>query len=128
MFILDTDKKAFADSKWASFEEAKFLIAPTSNLAFQRTFARLQAPFRKKLEKGSLDPKISQQISCEAIADSLLLDWKDVFSPDGKAVAFNKELAQKLLIQRPDIREFVMEFALELENFKVENVKEMGED
>lgn len=126
MFVIDSKQNVLQKATWGKFRGGDFLIAPTSNLAFQRAVNRLQAPHRKKIEKGTLDPQTSLDISCEAMGEHLVLGWKNVAMADGKEVTFSPDEAKKLLIAMPDFREFVQDYALDLENFRQAETEELG--
>lgn len=112
---------------WTTFEGSQFKVASSTSTSFQRSLNRLQAPYRKKLDKGTLDPKISRQILCEAMAQSLLLDWKDVTNAKNEEVPFSKESAEQALLNNDDLREYLQEYATDLENFRQEEIKQEGE-
>lgn len=127
MIVLDQGNKVFVDSAWTKFDGASFHVAQANNAKFQRVFQSLQLPHRRKIDKGTMDPQESQAIAIEAMATGLLLDWKGIVTPDKQEIPFSKDMAIALLTQRPDIREHLQEFALELENFRAETVAAMGE-
>lgn len=110
---------------WADFGGGRFKIAHTNNMVFQREMTRLQAPFRKKLDKGTLDPKTQLDIMCKAMARGILLDWRNVGS-GGQEIPFSEEAAIKVLTHNSELREFVQDFALDLENYREEEVEETG--
>lgn len=112
---------------WFTFREGKFLIAHTNNMVFQRLFTRLQAPYRKKIEKATLDPKIQLETMCKAMAKGVLLDWKNVGS-EGKKVEYSEDAAYNVLMFNSELREFVQDTALDLENFREEEIEALGND
>lgn len=129
MFTIKKDTSKQVAGTWKAFGggDSRFLIAHTSNLRFQRKLNSLQAPYRKKIEKGTLDPKISRDILCEAMADGLLLDWENVALEDGgDPIAYTPELGKQALLCNEDLREFVSEIAADLENFRNEEIKAQG--
>ena len=111
---------------WTTFAGSKFKVASTSSTKFQRSLNRLQAPYRRKIEKGTLDPKVSREILCQAMSEALLLDWADVEDGDKKPVEFSQEMAFKALMNNDDLRDYISEFSQDLENFRAEELKEMG--
>lgn len=113
------------NGSWAEFQGGKFLIAHTSNISFQREFQRLQHPYRKQINRGTLDPKISNEIMCKAMAHSLLLDWNNVNS-DNQPLPYSKDAAYAVLLQNEELREFVQEYSLNLDNFRKEEIQEAG--
>jgi hypothetical protein len=60
------------------------------------------------------------------MAGGLLLDWKDVINSNKEEVPFSPEMAEMALKNNDDLREFLQEFALDLENFRAEEMEEEG--
>ena len=114
-----------SEGVWADFGEGRFKIAHTNNMVFQREFARLQAPYRKKIERGTLDPKIQLSIMCKAMAKGILLDWENVGS-EGQTIPYSREMAEKVLFNNSDLRDFVTEFSTDLENYVTEELEDLG--
>jgi len=127
MFDLDkTTAEQESNGVWTDFNGGKFRIAHTNNMVFQREIARLQAPYRKKIDKGTLDPKIQLEIMCKAMARGILLDWKNVGSK-GQEIPYNEDSAISVLTLNSDLREYIQDFALDLENFRQEEIEDTGE-
>lgn len=123
--ITDTKKvNAQKDGVWATLGESSFKIAHIGNLKFQRILNRLQAPHRKEIAKGTLDPGISKKLLSEAMAKGLVLDWKDVVDADGKDVPFDEGICEKCLYNNDEVRDFVQEFSQDMANFKTEELEE----
>ena len=122
--IDSSNEEGFERGIWADFSGSGMLIANTGNLEYQRELSRLQQPYRKKIERGTLDPKTTKHILCKAIADAVLVDWKDVIDGKGKEVKFSKEVAYKALTDNEDLRDFVIDFATNYENYKYETVED----
>ena len=110
---------------WTTFGAGKFLVAHTNNMVFQREITRLQAPYRKKIDKATLDPKIQLEIMCKAMAKGILRDWKNV-GAEGKEIPYNEDDAYKVLLLNSDLREYIQDFALDLENFRAEEIEDTG--
>lgn len=123
---VDNSTKKQVDGVWTQFGGSKFKIASTTSTKFQRVLNRLQAPYRKKIEKGTLDPKISKEILCQAMAEGLLVDWDQVVDGENNPVPFDAEVAFKALMNNDDLKEYLTEYAADLENFRTEEVQEMG--
>jgi hypothetical protein len=126
MIIIDNDNSLVESGVWADFGGSQFLIAGYNNPKFQRTLTRLQAPHRRKIEKGTLDPVESKGILCRAIAEGILMDWKNVKKKDGTVVSYNVELGAQALANNEDLRDFIQEFSLDLSNFKAEDEEYEG--
>ena len=124
--IASVDQNAEENGTWAEYRGGQFLIARNSNIRFQRAINRLQQPHFKKIMKGKLDPQIARESTCEAMAEGILLDWKDVVDERGKEVKFTKELGKQYLLADTDFREFVAEFSDDSANFRREYIEELA--
>lgn len=127
MLNVDQSTKKQTEGTWTKFGDSKFKVASSSSTKFQRALNRLQAPYRKKIDKGTLDPKISKDLLCEAMADALIVDWKDVVSAEGP-VEYSPEVAKRALMNNDDLREFLLEYSQDIQNFRDEEVAEAGKD
>ena len=59
------------------------------------------------------------------MAKGILLDWKDV--GDGEQeIPFSEEVAVKVLANNSELREYIQDFALDLGNFREEEIEETG--
>lgn len=126
--IFDADLSSVDDGVWKSYNGSDFRVAHISNTKFQRALARLQQPYRRKLQEGSLDPKINQDIVCQAMSEGVLLDWNKVVTKKGVAVEYSKENAHTLLKRDPEFRDWVTEIATQMANYREEEVEALGED
>ena len=126
MLNIDEGMPLTESGAWEIFDGSKFLIAHTTNLKFQRELARLQQPHRKKIEAGTMDPKLSKELVCRAMSTGLLLDWANVVNGQKESVPFSIEAAFKVLMNNTAFREFVSEFSSNLENFRQQEVEEVG--
>jgi hypothetical protein len=109
---------------WVDYDGGSFLVAHFSSSDFQRALNREQAPYKKKVDKGTLDPKISKRILCKAMAEGLLLDWKEVENRKKEDIPYSKENATAALMNDDDFREFVQEFSMESDNYRAEQIDE----
>lgn len=127
MIVIQNSRNAELDEgKWAKFQGSEFLIAHTSSLRFQRSLQRLQAPFRKQIEKGTMDPEDSKIIVCRSMSEAILKDWRDVVGPDGAPLSYTKDLGYTALMNNEELREFVQEYSTELANFRAAEIEEKG--
>ena len=124
--INNPDKAVEEEGVWTPFGGSKFKVASSTNMKFQKLFARLQLPYHKKIDKGSLDPKIGLGIMCESLAATVLLDWEDVLGEDGEPVAYTPELGQKILQNHSDLRQHIQDFAADIENYRIADREVLG--
>ena len=126
MISVDSEFNKAKDGVWTEFEGSRFLIAHMSNLRFQRKLAGLRQPHLSKINRNTIDPKLGQEITCKAMAGTILLDWENVGNSKGENVPFEESLAATVLIKQPDLREYVSDFAVNLEHFRDEKIDESG--
>lgn len=110
---------------WANYHGAQFKIAHTSNSNFLRTLARLQAPFRKDIEKNRMDPDQTKDIVAEALATNILKDWA-VKDEHGNDVPYTSKIGKVALLSDEGLREFVQEYATDLSNYRDEDIEDKG--
>jgi len=121
MIVFDTKSAKLDTGVWKKFGGSEFLIKPSSDLRFQRSLGKLSAPYRKKIERGTLDPKVAQDNLCKAMAEHIVVGWRHVCSSDGEEVSYTSERCEQALLNNEDLREFVQDISLDLENFKDES-------
>ena len=121
MFVIDAiDPKAETEGLWFEFSGSKFKIASTSSVAYQKRLSKLYAPHRRKIEQGKLDPETGSDLVATALAGQVLTDWKDVQTVDGKTVKFSVEVAKEALVANQDLRDWILECANDISNFRSE--------
>lgn len=111
------------DGVWTPYAGGEFLIASINSHAFMRYYNSLQRPHQKQIEKGTLDPAVSQEILCRALSKYILLDWKNV-GDKGAPLAYSVETAFNALMANPELRSFVQEFSIDVSNFRAEEEAE----
>jgi hypothetical protein len=126
MFEFDADLKTVDTGVWAEWGGSKFLIAHISNMKFQRALARLQQPHRSKIERGTLDPKTNRDILAKAMAEGVLLGWRDVCNSKKEPTEYSLENAFTALTKSVEFRDFVAEFAGNLMNYREEQLEDLG--
>ena len=126
MINVDNEFSKTKDGVWVEFEGSRFLIAHMSNLRFQRKLANLRQPHLSKINRNTIDPKLSQEITCKAMAGTILLGWDHVVNNVGEKVEFTEELAASVLVKQPDVREFVSDYAVNLEHFRDDQIEQTG--
>lgn len=124
-FNIDSNNKTgYNNGVWANFQGSELLIANTGNIAYQRLVTRLQQPYHKKIERGTLDPNVMKDLLCKSLAEEILLNWRNVIDGEGNDVDYSKEIALSALSANEDLRDFVIDFASNYDNFKEEAIEE----
>jgi hypothetical protein len=126
MINVDHNPVETEEGVWTEYEGSRVRIAHISCMEFQRKLSRLQQPYVKQIEKKSLDPKVQKKIMCEAMAGTIFRD-ADFVNSSGEPVPFTAELAAKVLANQFGLREFITEYASNLDNYRQEEAKALGE-
>jgi hypothetical protein len=100
------------------YEGSRFRVAHAGNVKFQRALSRIQKPYRRQIEKGELDPGTQKKLLVKAISQAILLDWSKVTDSSGKEIPYTPALGEQALMNDEALREFIMEFSMDLANFK----------
>lgn len=125
MFEINAFDEKKQEGTWVEYGGGEFLISWAHNPKFQKAYKRITKPYKKQIDKDTLDGELSTKLLCEAFAETILLDWKNV-SSDGVEIKYSREAAMGALINNPEFRDFVAGFSAELENFKKEEVEEVS--
>lgn len=100
-------------------EGASLKVARLGNKENRALIQKLTAPHRVALRNGKLGDDVIERITIEAMAATILLDWKGI-ELDGKALPYSRENAIKLLTEYKDFREQVSAFAADIALFQDE--------
>jgi hypothetical protein len=118
-------KKAFGTNKALENEGAWVELGDGASVKVARLGNKLNADLIKKLIKphkvalrnDRLPDDVMEKITIEAMATTLLLDWKGI-EDDGKPVPYTKENAVRLLTEYKDFRDQISAFSNELAIFQ----------
>lgn len=124
----DADLSNLDKGIWRVYDDVEFRLTHISNIRFQRSLAKHQQPYRRKLTEGTLDPKISQEILCKAMGEAIIIDWRGKMADSqGNQIPYTSENASYLLNRDPDFRDWVAAEASNMAAFRIEEVRALGE-
>lgn len=126
--FFDSDLSSVDSGVWKKYEGSEFLVAHISNMKFQRALSKHQQPYRRKLQEGALDPKINQAVVCKAMAEGVLLNWRNVTTTKKEEVPYTLENAVQLLSRDPAFRDWITEVSTQMANYRTEEVEALGEE
>ena len=109
---------------WASWRDgARFKVARLGNKKFRRLWDSKRRPFLKQIRQDKFPPDDELRISCECLAETVLLDW-DGIEANGKKLKYTPALGIQYLMQSQELRNAVTELADDEENFRVDVAEE----
>lgn len=121
-----TDTTAEVEGKWFPLGDGEIKVARTGNNRYREALRTKVNLHGEEMNKGLMELDISDDLLCEVIAATILLDWKN-FTDEGKPCAYSKETAKAMLLKYRDFRDIVVSKADNMENFrKVQGDKDRG--
>lgn len=115
-----TNSSKEIEGAWIDLGEgASLKVARLGNKENRALIQKLTTPHRVALRNGKLGEDLVEKITIEAMAATILLDWKGI-ELDGKALPYSRDNAIKLLTEYKDFREQVSAFAADIALFQDE--------
>lgn len=118
---LAIDNSAETEGVWVEFVDGcEFRIARMNNPAWENYVAK-QAERKKSWHKSAQN---NRDLTWKAYSLHIVKDWKGLVDDDGTEIPYSSEMAFKLLTDYPEIRDFVIDVALDTERFRDEAKEE----
>lgn len=115
-----TSKDLEAEGVWVDLGEgASVKVARAGNKENRAAIKRLIAPHKVALRNDKLPDDIMEKIAIEAMATTILLDWKGI-AEDGKPVPYSRDNAVRLLTVYKDFRDQISSLSGEMALFQAE--------
>lgn len=104
---------------------AKIKVARTGNPRHDACIKRLCTPYLKPgMRVTDLSEETWKQITIEAMAEAILVDWEGITDDQDHTVPYSVEEAKKVLSLK-DFLEFVSKIAVSMENFREARIAEL---
>lgn len=124
---LMVDEAVSKNGVWVDYlGGSKLLIASSSSTVYKTKLSKLARENRLTLDDSNPDNfKAIQRITCQALAEAVLLGWKGIHWPDETGhvtenVTYSPALGQEALLKVDHLRNFVSEEAGKPSHFKKE--------
>jgi hypothetical protein len=119
-----TDEVLEVEGTWVPYGVAQFKVARTGTRKYAKLISDMVEENRLLLDKNDAEAeKLDIQIGIDAIAQAILVDWKDV-SYLGKPMSYSVENAKTLLKHR-DFRMLVLAWAADITKFKAKRMDDV---
>lgn len=124
-----TVKKAETEGAWVdvlrnedgSMCRVKIRRSGRRNKDYAKSFEKHTKPYRRILD--SLDPEIDAKIMRAVAVESIITDWENVQLEEGVNLPFNVANVDKVLSELPDLQDFILSKASEIETFQEEAIQ-----
>ena len=86
------------------------------NKDYTKAFDKHTRPYRRILD--NLDPEIDAKVMRAVIVDSIITEWENVQLEEGVNLPFNTANVEDVLSELPDLQDFILRKAGEIETFQ----------
>ena len=86
------------------------------NKDYTKAFDKHTKPYRRILD--NLDPEIDAKVMRAVIVDSIITEWENVQLEEGVNLPFNTANVENVLSELPDLQDFILRKAGEIETFQ----------
>lgn len=123
-----TDTALEDEGVWTTIDaasDAEIRIARIGNRRYRETMAKRLKPYRRALRAGTLDDSVTERLTAEVLAETVLLDWRGL-TVDGAPLLYSRERARDLLLDPAyrDFRDLVVELAGELDLYRERDLED----
>jgi hypothetical protein len=102
---------------WVPYEDAELKIARWNNEAHRSCIQRLYKKYGAK--RTGISEALSERVGVEAMADHILMDWKNI-TENGVILPATRENKIRLLTDYPDFRDEIFHLSRDPDLFKEE--------
>lgn len=111
---IKTDSQKSNDGIWVDFEEGiRLKVARLHNAEYDKYLQRISKPYLRKIRTNTLNRDITADLTKQAVAKHILLDWENIEDESGDPIPYSSEKALEFF-RDPDLSElynFVLETA-----------------
>ena len=95
-----------------------------SNKRFANRLSALLKPYERAMRSGSLSDEKSAEIMSQALAETVVVDWKNVQDREGNDLPCTVENVKQILMDLPELRQVVFDESQNHANFAAEQTEE----
>jgi len=122
VFAIDENKEL--TGVWEDLgDDASILVARVGNKNYVEAYRTIPRGLRRMIENGILSGDKLDQVICDLLATTILLDWKGI-EFQGASIKYSHENAMRVLLALPEFREMVWELANEFRRFHNQSIEE----
>jgi len=118
------DGEAAENGKWMVTQEGvEVKVAKLGNKNFKRVLSRLQKPYLAILRSSKGDSELSSRLTTEAMAKTILLDWKET-DEKGNPIPYTWKAGYDAFMKYEEFLDDVSDLAASRNNFRPEEIAE----
>jgi len=126
-----TDKAKEEEGIWLDYgEDGSIHVsrAGGSNKKFAKMLELRARPYKRRIDKGTFEEDVANQLMIEVFADTIILGWKDIKDKDGNEMEYTRDNVIKLFLDLPELFADVSEQATAMGNFRFDEVEEASKN
>jgi hypothetical protein len=114
------DSQAEVEGVWITIgADAALKIARAGNPEHRVALDDLRAPYRALVLAGVDPPEDAvERIAIQAMARTILRDWRGLADDDGGEIAYSAAAAERLLTELPEFRDLVSALSADMARFR----------
>lgn len=113
------DQGKATDGVWHDIDETTAVkVARLGNKKFQRRAEALRKPYQFQIDNKTIDDGLLEKITTQAIAETIVVDWKGFEDEDGNAVPYSPEAAFEYLMKYEEFKRHVLNWATNTATYK----------
>jgi hypothetical protein len=89
-----------------------------ANVRYGKVVEHKFRPHRRQIQNGTIDNDLARNLLLEAFCEAVLLGWREVTGPDGKALKWSVDAAKKLMTDLPELYSELSEVAGDYTNYQ----------
>ena len=126
--LFGTDSTKEQEGVWHEMGDGlNMRIARIGNPKYQKRFQALSKPHRRAIRRGTLADEVAEKLMVQCLAETIVLDWNGL-EENGAELPYSVENAVKILMDYPELRNYVNDIANELEGYQAEEDEEAIEN
>lgn len=101
-----TNPDAEVEGVWTPFPEGRELLlrrAGGSNKEFTRAHQAAMKPYKRRIDKGTMDSETLEKIARAVYARHIVKDWRGIKDAKGKKIPFSVEACEAFFEAIPDL-------------------------
>ena len=117
-------KQTSSNGVWTEYLGGKFIIAKSGTARHVKIQADVFDPVKHLMNLPSFKDDDRKKLYAEVVAKSLLVGWRDMVDDDGNEIPYSVEAAQEMVLEIPELLEFVTQFSINHANYRAQTVEE----
>ncbi len=124
-----TSRRRELEGTWVPLDGAEdgasIKLARVGNPKYRELMQTRLKPFRRAMRAGTLPDDTLERVTTEVLADSVVLDWRNLLL-DGEKIPYSRDATIRLLSDPDlrDFRDFIVEAASDIAHYREQDLED----